>query len=684
MGPLPALLLVALAPAQVGHPDIYSIDLVPTPDLREVHGEAQLAWAKTPFAVAVSADGHHRYDLEVRLENLPPPSTLGDYTSYVLWVATPLMEPLINLGVVANGDNAVGTVELNQFVVLVSAEANPEATRREGRLVLRGRSPSMRIQPDNHLMLPPSRASGMAHHGVWPHPPMHPAVRMMPGLEDLQPAARPFLPRADRGEEVPTAEPRRVVALEDGQTLDLVAEKVRRTIHGHTYIMYGFNGQYPGPLIDVARDSTITVQFENRTDLPTAVHWHGVRLDNRYDGVPGLTQEPVLPGESFEYRIHFKDAGIYWYHPHHREDIQQDLGLYGNMIVRPPEPDFWADVHREEVLMLDDLLVRDGELYPFGLEHATHALMGRFGNVLLVNGEPRYSLELRSGEVVRFFLTNVSNTRTFNLSFGGAPIKVVGSDLGKFEREAWVDSVVIAPAERYVIEVRFDADRVLSNRVQVLDHSFGNYFGEVTELGAISVTKNETLRALADDFDTLRENVDVIRDIDPYRGSFDGPIDHELLLTLEVGDLPAKLLQRMRADSIYFTPVEWAGTMPMMNMPSTSREVHWILRDVVTGKDNSEIDWRFSVGDVVKIRLVNDRDAIHAMQHPFHIHGQRFVVIRRNGVDNDNLVWKDTMLLAVGETADILLEISNPGKWMAHCHIAEHLETGMKLVFIAE
>jgi len=679
-----AVLLAAIAGVQAGHRDIYGIDLVPTPDLRQVEAEATLEWASSPFGVSVSTTGAHRYELHVSLSNLPPVETLGDYAAYVLWVTTPLMDPLINMGEVTNGTMAMGPVALNQFVVLVSAEAAADVTSRHGRLVLRGRSPSMRIQPDNHLMLPPSRAGSMPHHGAWPHPPMHPSVTMIPGLEDLKPGVKPFLPRVDRGEVVEDAAPRAVVRLKDGQSLDLTAMKVRRTIHGHTYIMYGFNGQYPGPLIDVEQDSTITVNFTNETDLPTAVHWHGVRLDNRFDGVPGVTQDPVLPGERFQYRIYFKDAGIYWYHPHHREDIQQDLGLYGNMLVRAPEPDFWNDVHREEVLMLDDILIQDGELFPFGQERATHALMGRFGNVLLVNGEPDYRLDVSPGEVVRFYLTNVSNTRTFNLSFGDARIKVVGSDLGKFERESWTDAVAIAPAERYVVEVRFDRSTKVSNLVQVLDHSFGNFFGEATELGSVTVSGNESPRVLADRFETLRQNADVVVDIDPYRGLFEGAVDHELLLTLEVEGLPAKVIQRMRADSIYFTPVEWSGTMPMMNFPSTSAEVHWILRDTATGNENMDIDWRFGVGDAVKIRLVNDRDAIHAMQHPFHIHGQRFLVLSRNGTPNDNLVWKDTMLLAVGETADILLEISNPGKWMAHCHIAEHLETGMKLVFTAE
>jgi FtsP/CotA-like multicopper oxidase with cupredoxin domain len=446
--------------------------------------------------------------------------------------------------------------------------------------------------------------------------------------------------------------------------------------------MYGFNGQYPGPLLQVEQSSTVRVHFVNRTPHHTAVHWHGVRLDNRFDGVPGVTQDPVESGGSFDYEIFFRDAGIYWYHPHHREDIQQDLGLFGNMLVRSKDPSFFNEVHREEVLMLDDLLIGDEGLFPYGEERATHALMGRFGNVLLVNGEPEFRLSVRKGEVVRFFLTNVANTRTFNLSFGGAPIKVVGSDLGKFEREAWAESVVIAPAERYIVEVRFEAagSYALENRLQVLDHTFGTFFPERAALGTVEVS-DEAAPPLARAFEELRKHQDVEKDLEPYRRFFDRPLDRELLLTLETEGLPAKLVRRMRADSVYFNPVEWTETMAEMNFPTSSDSVRWVLRDRMTGKENLEIDWRFSVGDVVKLRLVNDRDTLHAMQHPFHIHGQRFLVLSRNGVPSSNLVWKDTLLLAAGETADLLLEISNPGRWMAHCHIAEHLETGMKLVF---
>ena len=164
------------------------------------------------------------------------------------------------------------------------------------------------------------------------------------------------------------------------------------------------------------------MNFTNSIPWPTTIHWHGLRLDNASDGVPGVTQDPVEPGETFRYTVHFKDPGVYWYHPHHREDILKDLGLYGNMLVEPREPDYYAPADREEFLMLDDFLLAGDEAMPFGEERTTHAFMGRFGNLFLVNGEPDYELEVTAGEVVRLYLTNVSNTRTFNLSFArGAP-----------------------------------------------------------------------------------------------------------------------------------------------------------------------------------------------------------------------------------------------------------------------
>ena len=139
---------------------------------------------------------------------------------------------------------------------------------------------------------------------------------------------------------------------------------------------------------------------------------------------------------------------------------------------------------------------------------------------------------------------------------------------------------------------------------------------------------------------------------------FDRPVDHELIVTLQAGDLPFPLRPLLNFESVYRNPVEWSGTMPEMDWIVTGRTAHWLLREPSTARENMDIDWRFRVGDVVKLRLVNDRSALHAMQHPIHIHGQRFLVLSVNGVANENLVWKDTVLLPTGFVADVLLEVT--------------------------
>jgi len=414
------------------------------------------------------------------------------------------------------------------------------------------------------------------------------------------------------------------------------------------------------------------------------VHWHGIRLDNRFDGVPNVTQPPVAYGESFRYEIFFRDSGIYWYHPHVREDIQQDLGLYGNLLVGAPEPTYYSPVNHEEALILDDLLMDDLGPIPFGEQAATHALMGRFGNVMLVNGETDYTLDVARGDVVRFYLTNVANTRTFNVVFGGARIKIVGSDVSKYEREEWVDSVVIAPAERYIVEVKFDeaGEVPMTNSIQAIDDFRGEFYPHTDMLGMIVVADSATSDDHTEAFDTLRENADVSSDIDDYRQYFDRPVDHRLELTLEIENLPLPIVRAMEFEAgLYAPPMEWSDAMPMMNWLSSAEQVHWTLLDTDTGRENMDIDWQFEVGDVVKIELFNDPETIHPMNHPVHIHGQRFLVISIDGVPNENLVWKDTAIVPVGTTVQYLVDMSNPGDWMMHCHIAEHLEAGMMLGF---
>ncbi|MEO7987835.1 MAG: multicopper oxidase domain-containing protein, partial [Gemmatimonadales bacterium] len=480
--------------------------------------------------------------------------------------------------------------------------------------------------------------------------PMPAGMAMMPGLVGLTPDVSSFLPgHGQDPSKLPAAGPATLTPLKNGDTLDLTAALLRRTIHGHAFTMYGFNGQVPGPLIRVPERATITVRFHNRIDLPSSVHWHGVRLDNRFDGAVGVTQKAVAPGGDFVYTVTFPDAGIYWYHPHVREDVEQSMGLFGNMVVDSPDPDYYSPANQEQVLMLGDLLMQADTLIPYGGEGPDFALMGRVGNVLLVNGEPDYALHAHRGEVVRFYLTNAASSRTYNLSFGGAPIKVLASDVSRFEREARVPSVVLAPAERYIVEVRFDRPGryALLNKVQAINHYRGEFQAEVDTLGVVTVDSVPAKPDHGAAFDRLRENAAVSRDVERFRPWFDKAPDKRLTLTVRTSGLPLATVQFMTIDTAYYAPVEWVDGMPDMNWLSTSKQVRWVLRDEA-GRENEAVDWRVKRGSVIKLRLFNDPRSFHPMQHPIHLHGQRMLVISRDGVPTRNLVWKDTALIPVG------------------------------------
>jgi len=280
----------------------------------------------------------------------------------------------------------------------------------------------------------------------------------------------------------------------------------------------------------------------------------------------------------------------------------------------------------------------------------------------------------------------VANSRTFNVSFGDVPIKVVASDVSRFEREERVASVVLAPAERYVVEVQFarPGRYALVNAVQAINHYRGEFEAEVDTLGTVTVDSAAAVPDYSDQFDVLRTYPAVTRDIARYRPYFDKPPDRRFTLTVETTGLPLASVQFMSIDTAYYAPVEWVDGMPDMNWLSTGRQVRWIIRDDSTGQENMDIDWRVRRGSVVKLRIANDPRSFHPMQHPIHLHGERMLVVARDGVPTANLVWKDTVIIPVGSTVDLLIDASNPGNWMLHCHIAEHLGSGMATVLHVE
>ena len=301
-----------------------------------------------------------------------------------------------------------------------------------------------------------------------------------------------------------------IVELSDGDELELQVAPVTKRLGDATVRMLAYNGSIPGPVIKVSEGAEIVVHVENQGDMDATVHWHGLRLENRYDGTHE-TQAPIQIGERFTARVAFPDPGAYWYHPHIREDYGQEMGLYGNCLVVPADPGYWAPANRDLLLTLDDILIEDGKVAPFSRTETNYVAMGRFGELLLVNGETDLSLEARLGEVVRLYLTNTANTRTFKVALPGARMKLVGGDSGHVEHEEFVEEVVLAPSERVVVDVLFDTPGELT-----LEHRTPD---RVYPLAAIQVSDDSVEESFGAEFETLRTNPDMVAErerIAPY------------------------------------------------------------------------------------------------------------------------------------------------------------------------
>lgn len=489
--------------------------------------------------------------------------------------------------------------------------------------------------------------------------------------------------------ELTEAQPPTIINLKDGDTFNLIAMPVKKRLGNLEVQLLAYNGSIPGPIIKVPQGSEITINLTNQLDVPTTLHSHGVRLNSEFDGVPDINQPPIQSGDTFTYKIKFPDPGLYWYHPHLREDYTQALGLYGNYLVVPKDHSYWPPVNREEVLVLQDILLEAGKVASFSRTLVDHTLMGRFGNTLLVNGETNYQLEAKAGEVVRFYLTNVANVRPFNITLPGAKLRLVGGDNGKYEREQLVDSVLISPSERAVIDVLFPQAGLYTLTHQTPDKFY--------PLATINVSGDKPAVSYASTFVAPKINQDVIADFDLWRSYFTKPIDKRLTLSLAMkspsGAVSGGHNQHMMMggimmdNSMMAMPVssdgiEWEDDMAVMNKGSTTQTLEWKMIDQDTGKANEEIGWQFKRGDRVKVSIFNDPKSMHPMQHPIHFHGQRFLVLSTNGQPNNNLVWKDSVLVPAGQTIELLVDMSNPGVWTAHCHIPEHMESGMMMKFI--
>jgi FtsP/CotA-like multicopper oxidase with cupredoxin domain len=383
----------------------------------------------------------------------------------------------------------------------------------------------------------------------------------------------------------------------------------------------GSKPSIPGPLLEANVGDTVIVHFKNELPEETTIHWHGLRVPNAADGSP-VSQIAVPPGGTFDYEFTLKDAGYFWYHPHMHGDMQVEAGLYAPIIVHD---DLDIDVAADRAFVLDDVkLEATGKLST--RTDNLDLMLGRQGNVVLINGEQHPSMTVAAGSRERWRFVNAANGRYFNLDLPGHMFRVIGWDGGLLETPYEAQTLLIAPGERYDVLVEIGDDDV--------------------ELRTLHYDRGHNIP-------------------DP------GPIE---LLSVHVGakgKAPAAL------------PTTW-GTVPAIAVDSSTRRRQLVLREDDTVPNmplftiNNEAfpditPATGTMGQTEVWEIVNMAE----MDHPFHLHGMEFQQVDENGDPLGPRGWKDTINVPQLQTVRFAVKLDAPGRWMYHCHVLEHAERGM-------
>ncbi len=399
-----------------------------------------------------------------------------------------------------------------------------------------------------------------------------------------------------------------------------------------------FNASIPGPVLRIPRGRETTIRFDNALDEPSSVHWHGLRIDNAMDGVPGMTQAPVEPGQSFDYVLKPPDAGTYWYHTHLRSWAQLALGLAGVLIVEEDTPPV---VDRDLVVAIDDWRInREGRFDIASLGHLhdwSHA--GRIGNLITVNGKTGTRYPVRRGERIRLRLVNIANARTMQLLIEEPQLQVVAIDGQPVEPFIPRDGrLTLAVGQRVDVVIDFAGEPGQSSAIELLvrDNAYvivGFDYGE-------SVLRKLPLES------PLR--------LPP------NPL-HRVALPDEFLHVPL----RMQGGAMSrFSGAQVDGRALSIS-ELVERKLVWAMNGVA-GLPEAPL-FRVTRGTAVSLELDNDTRWPHAM----HVHGHHFVRASAPGI------WRDTVLIDPGERDALRFVADNPGRWLIHCHMAEHMAGGM-------
>jgi FtsP/CotA-like multicopper oxidase with cupredoxin domain len=389
-----------------------------------------------------------------------------------------------------------------------------------------------------------------------------------------------------------------------------------------------YNGSLPGPMIRAKVGDTIIVHFKNSLPEATSIHWHGLRVPNEMDGVPGLTQPRLEPGAEFRYEFVARDAGTYWYHPHQNSAAQVGWGLYGPLIVEDPaDPEVFGD---ELVLVLSDISVDEaGQFLPADHGGEFGDLFGREGRVILVNGRVKPHLKVRAGKQQRWRVVNSARARYFSIQLRGHTLIKLGGDNGLAERSRALNRIVLVPGERADL-VFTPSDAPGTSRAFEwipTDRGFGSVYNRPRE----DIMHIDTA---TDPAVTPEPIPELLRPIEPI----DVANAKEVTLDLTIAT------ETMR----------------------DGKEVVMGVNGIPYWK-SKPLEARIGETQVWTIR--NDTD----FSHPFHLHGYFFQVL-----DERVAEWKDTVDVASRSSLRIAVRFDDrPGIWMYHCHILDHAESGM-------
>lgn len=428
---------------------------------------------------------------------------------------------------------------------------------------------------------------------------------------------------------------------------ELVAKPAQVALVGEQYpetVIWSYNEQVPGPEIRIRQGDRLTFTVTNRLGEVTTVHSHGIRLPHAMDGVPHVTQKPIAPGETFTYEFDVPDAGTYWYHPHTNSAEQIERGLAGPLIV---EERVAIEVDRDVTWMLDDWRLSADASIAGGFGNAMDAGMaGRLGNTVTINGKVPETFDVRAGERIRLRLINTANARIFGLDFGTLRPRVIaydGQPVAPHEPHSGL--VILGPAMR--IDIIIDMVGEPNQSVPIIDRF---YPSQAYRLVNVVYLNKPQLRAV------------------PLTSSI---------------QLPANTMPEPDMENAERHVVEFGGGM--MGGMSGGMMGGGMMGRMRNGGKMWTINGVAFEGPVMEplVTLAQGRSHIMTLRnktawfHPIHLHGHSFRVIARNGKTTRYREWQDTVLISPRESVDIAFVADNPGDWMFHCHIAEHLASGM-------